>query len=334
MIEREILKQLQRGRTIALATIVDKSGSAPRLPGSKMFMDQDGTLHGTIGGGKLEFESLDACREVLEGKSPRLLHFDMTKSGPDADADMICGGIMNVLIERITPEALPHFEQAMACSLRGSKGVWAVDITTEENPMRRFVDMTGDVAPMPGLDLKPVMRGRATKVLQHNDRNFMIDPLPKSGALMLFGGGHVSRALAELASDVGFDIVVVDDREEFSNRERFPMARQALVIPSFENCCEATDMDEDSFAVIMTRGHAFDREVLAQALGTPARYIGMIGSKPKRDATYEQLRQRGFSTEALSRVHCPIGLAIGAETPQEIAVSILAELIAARAGRL
>lgn len=334
MIEREILKQLQTGRTVALATIVDKSGSAPRLPGSKMFLDGDGALHGTIGGGKLEFESVAACREVLDGHPPRLMFFDMTASGPDADADMICGGIMNVLIERITPTLLPHFEQAVECSRKGSRGVWVVDITAPEDPARCFTDLSDDPAPMPGLDLKSVMRGRTTKVLQRDHQSFMIDPLSKSGTVALFGGGHVSRAVAELASGVGFDIVVADDREEFSNPERFPMARKTLAIPAFEGCCEALGLNEDSFAVIMTRGHSFDREVLAQVLETPARYVGMIGSIRKRDATYEQLLKRGFTADDLSRVHCPIGIKIGAETPEEIAVSILAELIAARAGRL
>lgn len=334
MIERDILKQLTAGRTVALATIVDKSGSAPRLPGSKLFLDQDGVLHDTIGGGKLEFDSVAACREVLEGGAPRLLHFDMTASGPDADADMICGGIMNVLIERITPHMAAHYEAAIACSLKGSRGVWMVDITDVGAPERRFVDMTEDMGTMPGLDLKSVMRGRSTQVLQREHQTFMVDPLPKCGTVVLFGGGHVSLAVAELASGVGFDIVVIDDREDFSNPERFPMARKTLVLPGFENACERAEVDEDSFAVIMTRGHAHDREVLAQALGTPARYIGMIGSTRKREATYEQLRQRGFTAGDLSRVHCPIGLKIGAETPEEIAVSILAELIAARAGRL
>ncbi|WP_147820677.1 XdhC family aldehyde oxidoreductase maturation factor [Salidesulfovibrio onnuriiensis] len=334
MIERHILKQLQAGRTVALATIMDKSGSAPRLPGSKMFLDQDGALHDTIGGGKMEYESLAACREILDGGAPRMLHFDMTVLGPDRDADMICGGILNVLIERITPELAAQYELALECARKGSRGVWVVDITEEQNPQRSFVDMTENKQPMPGLDLKSVMRGRSTKLLHDEHRTFLVDPLPKSGTLVLFGGGHVSRAVAELASGVGFDVKVVDDREEFSNAERFPMARAALVIPDFENAGEAMELDDESFAVIMTRGHAHDRDVLAQVLRSPARYIGMIGSIPKRNATYKQLLERGFTEEELARVHCPIGLKIGAETPEEIAVSILAELIAARAGKI
>lgn len=334
MIERDILEHLQAGHTVALATIVDKSGSAPRLPGSKMFVDRDGTLHGTIGGGKLEFDSAAACREVLENGSSRLLHFDMTKSGPDADADMICGGILAVLVEHLGPDMADMFREAVDCTLRGARGVWTVNISDASAPERRFVDMSDNAQPMPGLDLKSVMRGRSTKILQREHQTFVVDPLPKSGTVVLFGGGHVSRAVADLASGVGFDIMVVDDREEFANSERFPMARKVLVVPEFKNVCDAMGMDEDSFAVIMTRGHAFDRDVLEQVLGTPARYVGMIGSIRKRDATYEQLRQHGITAGDLSRVRCPIGIKIGAETPEEIAVSILAELIAARAGRL
>jgi len=162
----------------------------------------------------------------------------------------------------------------------------------------------------------------------------VIDPLPKSGTVVLIGGGHVSKEVAKLAAYVDFEVVVCDDRREFSNRERFPMARATHVIKDFKDLFQIMGQGEDYYLLIVTRGHSYDRDALAQALRTPARYIGMIGSRSKRDITYSRLREQNFSDADFARVHCPVGISIGSETPEEIAVSILAELIAARAGTL
>jgi xanthine dehydrogenase accessory factor len=127
--------------------------------------------------------------------------------------------------------------------------------------------------------------------------------------------------------------VVLDDRPEFASSERFPRAEQIKVIPSFPQAFEGLEIDRDGYVVIVTRGHLHDKTVLEQALKTDAGYIGMIGSRRKRDLIYRELLTKGFSQAELGRVHAPIGLAIGAETPEEIAVSIVAELIQVRAGR-
>jgi xanthine dehydrogenase accessory factor len=149
----------------------------------------------------------------------------------------------------------------------------------------------------------------------------------------LFGAGHVSLQVARLAKIVDFHTVVLDDRHEFANRERFAGADDIQVLSSFEEACGDLDIDADSCLVILTRGHLHDKTVLRQALGTQAGYIGMIGSRRKRDLIYTALRAEGFSAGDLNKVHCPIGLAIGAQTPEEIAVSIVAELIRFRANR-
>ncbi|MFP4348583.1 MAG: xanthine dehydrogenase accessory protein XdhC [Desulfococcaceae bacterium] len=148
----------------------------------------------------------------------------------------------------------------------------------------------------------------------------------------LFGAGHVSRQLAKLTQMVGFRTVVLDDRSEFANRDRFPGVDQVHVLDRFENTFSGLSTDSNSFIVILTRGHSHDRTVLAQALRTQAGYIGMIGSHRKRDTIYRSLRDEGFTTADLDRVHCPIGLDIGGETPEEIAVSIVAEMIEVRSG--
>ncbi|MCF8040197.1 MAG: XdhC/CoxI family protein [Desulfohalobiaceae bacterium] len=150
--------------------------------------------------------------------------------------------------------------------------------------------------------------------------------------LYLFGAGHVAQQTAVLANMVDFRVHVLDDREEFANRERFPEAEEVRVLDSFTSALDSLAIDANSFLLILTRGHSFDRTVLAQALSTPAGYIGMIGSKNKRNTIYSSLLEDGFTQADLARVFCPVGLEIGAETPAEIGLSIVAQLVAVRAG--
>jgi xanthine dehydrogenase accessory factor len=144
------------------------------------------------------------------------------------------------------------------------------------------------------------------------------------------GAGHVSQPTAHIAALTGFRVVVMDDRAEFSNAKRFPDASEVHVIDDFQRAFEDCHIDNDSFIVIFTRNHMYDHVVLEQALKTDAGYIGMIASRRKRDSIYEALRTQGITEEDLTRVHSPIGLKIGGETPEEIAVSIVAELIQER----
>lgn len=155
-----------------------------------------------------------------------------------------------------------------------------------------------------------------------------VEPILPQPMLYLFGGGHVSIATARAAGDAGFAIGIVDDREMFANAERFPMA--AEIYASYEDAFGKIRPNASSYLVIVTRGHKDDMRVLAWAVGTEARYIGMIGSKRKVLSVYDALAKDGFSPAQFERVHAPVGLDIGALTPEEIAVSIVAELIAVR----
>jgi len=155
-----------------------------------------------------------------------------------------------------------------------------------------------------------------------------VEPILPQPMLYLFGGGHVSIATARAAGDAGFAIGIVDDREMFANAERFPMA--AEIYASYQDAFGKITPNASSYLVIVTRGHKDDMRVLAWAVGTEARYIGMIGSKRKVLSVYDALAKEGFSPGQFERVHAPVGLDIGALTPEEIAVSITAELIAVR----
>ena len=161
--------------------------------------------------------------------------------------------------------------------------------------------------------------------------NIFVEPIISDPILYLFGGGHVSTCIVPLAHEVDFKVVVIDDRPEFSDPVKFPEADEVHNY-SFEGVMEKLPVNESSYLVIVTRGHVHDKTVLAQSLKTSAVYIGMIGSRRKISIIYKKLMEEGFSEKDIERVYSPIGIDIGAETPEEIAVSIVAELIKVRAG--
>jgi xanthine dehydrogenase accessory factor len=173
----------------------------------------------------------------------------------------------------------------------------------------------------------------ALRTLNIENALIIIEPAIKPKAAFLFGAGHVAKPTAHLCVLTGFYVTVLDDRKEFANAFNFPDAHETHVLESFEESFNDLYVDEDSFIVIFTRGHLHDRTVLAQALKTRAGYIGMIGSKKKRDNIYKALLNTGYRQEDIDRVFSPIGLAIGAQSPEEIAVSIVAEMIQQR-GRM
>jgi xanthine dehydrogenase accessory factor len=156
-----------------------------------------------------------------------------------------------------------------------------------------------------------------------------VEPVLPIPQLYLFGGGHVSLHVYKVARIAGFDVTVVDDRDAYANRERFPEARD-IHAEDFDQVCAKLSLNENSYLVIVTRGHRDDMRILRWAAGTPARYIGMIGSKRKVIEIYKELEREGIARERLDRVHAPVGLDIGAIAPEEIAVAIVAELIAVR----
>jgi len=156
-----------------------------------------------------------------------------------------------------------------------------------------------------------------------------VEPLLPVSTLYIFGAGHVSWSLYKVARIAGFEVVVIDDRETYANRERFPEARD-IYADEYEQVMAQLSPNESSYMVIVTRGHRDDMRVLRWAVETPARYIGMIGSQRKVITTYRELEQEGTSPEKLARVYAPVGIDIGSITPEEIAVSIVAEMISIR----
>ena len=159
--------------------------------------------------------------------------------------------------------------------------------------------------------------------------DIFVEPILPPALLYIFGAGHVSVNLYKVARSAGFDVTVVDDREAYANRERFPEAKE-IIAEEFDRALARLSPGESAYLVIVTRGHRDDMRVLRWAVQTPARYIGMIGSKRKTITIFRELTKEGLSAKLFERVHAPVGLDIGAITPEEIAVAITAELIAAR----
>ena len=272
-IEQSVSELLENGEDLVVATIVSQIGSTPRTAGTTMVIRRDGSILGTIGGGLVEAQTMEAARDVFAGGQSQTLDFDLSHNEVSRDMDLICGGKTRVQLDMIRPE--PEM-------------------------IRNW-------------------RSRA-------EARAAIRPV-----LYLFGAGHVARQTAVLAGMLDFRVAVLDDRSAFANRDRFPEAEEIRVLDSFDQAFQGLSIDAGSFLLILTRGHSHDRTVLAQALRSEAGYIGMIGSRRKRDTIYDSLLQEGFSRKDLDRVFCPVGLEINAETPAEIGVSIVAQLIQQRA---
>ncbi len=339
-----ICELIAQGQSAAVATILNREGSAPRTAGSKMVIDANGGFTGTIGGGKFEADVLAAAAVALEENRPKRLYFDLTSKNADA-MDMICGGKMAVLVDVVTPtsdaqEVFNAWKQAQEVSVSAVLvTVMTTDVTGAVQTARCMIYADGRVVGPGSLSnaLLKRLAGIAGKsgiprLIDADNQQILVEPTATPITLLIFGAGHVSMPTARMATEVGFRVNVADDRAEFANRERFAEADRVVVIDDFASALAGFTVDENTYVVIVTRGHRHDKTVLAQALRSKAGYIGMIGSRRKRDTIYAALMQEGISSDDIARVHCPIGLAIGADTPEEIAVSINAELIARRAG--
>ncbi len=337
---KDICGLLNGGESFSLATILSQSGSSPRTAGTKMIVRSDGSIMGTIGGGLLEAQVIRFASGVLQSRRAVTKVFNLT--GKDAgQMDMICGGRLEVLVDYVDASDASTVDAYNTMALAVDNRERAVLVTsipaTEEDAahgkpclVKGDVALSGDCpGELPELVAKS--GGRYPEVIIAGGRRFLVEPACDLGTVYLFGAGHVSQKIAPLATLVDFRTVVLDDRKEFANHERFPTADGVIVLDTFERALEGLDIDRDSYLVIVTRGHAHDKTVLGLALKTNAGYIGMIGSRRKRDAIYRALSAEGFAEDDFARVYCPIGLEIEAETPEEIAVSVMAELIKARA---
>ena len=308
------LHEMEQGRPVLLVSVARATGSTPRKEGAMLLAGTQGLLYGTIGGGLLEHHCLELA--AAQPACGHLMHFELDnrKAG---SLGMVCGGSTEVLF---TPLTDPAPLRTALSALQNRTPVWLC---------LPFDGTTPYIAQDSALPTRPT-------ILSQNSKDALCMPLTDAGRVFVIGGGHVSHELCALLHRLDFRHIVIDDRPEFCSPARFPHAEQTLTLPLTELAHALTGAlcptEADGFC-IMTRGHEGDADAVRYALSTPASYIGLMGSRRKRETLFHTLAQGGFPLEAQQRIITPIGLEIGAQTPAEIAVSIAAQLIEWRAAR-
>lgn len=342
---RHIADRLSNLRPAALATVIFRSGSAPREAGATMAIFENNESLGTIGGGPLEAQALKAAEKVIVCRQSVCLKFSLTDH-QNVKGGMICGGHVEVLVDFLEGnDALSTgLCEKIAAACEAGKRAWLIRSIRPDDEGKASVktglgvmaedDTNAGSLDLTGLDLNRLKQarhpGEATLVTGNGGIRYFIQPVFPQERVIIAGAGHVGRELAALCNLIGLATIIIDDRPDFASRDRFPEAEIVIPEASFENCFAGLSITCNDRIIIVTRGHEHDRSVLFQAIGSGAGYIGMIGSRRKRDAIYESLLKDGVAAQDLAQVHCPIGLPIGAQTPVEIAVSIIAELISLR----
>jgi xanthine dehydrogenase accessory factor len=339
---RELLPELQSalraGRPIAYTALVETRGSTPQKAGATMLVFQDGSQSGTLGGGCVEAEVKRRALALLADGQPQLLSFQLDHDY-GWDDGLICGGRMLMLVDPLPGGTDSTYYDRLEEVLSSGEGCTeAVVIDADKagacDTARYLFDRNGRLVVARGPAEAPAGLVARLRPLNERPRPYVAEgvsylpQLPRC-RLLIVGGGHVGLKVAELAQQVDFDVWVVDDREEYCNAERFPHA-QRLICGPIDDVLPHLELDGSTFCVIVTRGHNHDESALLHLAGRPARYVGMIGSKRKIRLILDDLRRAGIPDAALARVHAPIGLDIGSQTVPEVAVSIVAELIAER----
>jgi xanthine dehydrogenase accessory factor len=345
----DLTTTLSDRRPCVYCVIVETRGSTPQKAGAVMLVHADGSQRGTLGGGCVEAEVRQRALHVLNqlGGRPEVLTFHLDDNY-GWDDGLICGGRMSILADPLGTPRIAEYYQCFSALVEKGRGCTEAVLTVEAAPLRvgdrflfdaegRVVAQTTDVAAPDFVrsSLKPLAKRPGPSLVQ----GVAYLPVLPRVTLVIVGAGHVGQAVAKLAADVDFDVWVMDDRERYASSERFPMAQRRIVGevgPTLQ--AVVAELSAAHYCLVVTRGHSHDEEALYHlarwfdhppAGGAPG-YVGMIGSKRKIKMIFEDLLAKEISQAALARVHAPLGLEIGSQTVPEIAVSIVAELIARR----
>ncbi len=329
---------LRTGRPACYTALVETRGSTPQKSGAAMIVFPDGSQVGTLGGGCVEAEVKRRALQLLDHGSADLLTFQLD-SDYGWDDGLICGGRMKMLVDPIrTGDDQTYYRALIDAFLtdRACTEVVVIDAELSGGHLadRFLIDDHGTTLAFRGSAAPPASLASHLRPLSDRPRPYVtagLSFLPhlKRCRLIIVGAGHVGQKTAELAAAVDFDVWVVDDREEYCNVSRFPHAKRLIVGP-IDQVLSGLEIDSDTYCLIVTRGHNHDEEALYHLAETPARYVGLIGSRRKIRMIFEDLLQERISPEALRAVHAPLGFDIGSQTVPEIAISIVAELIAHR----
>jgi xanthine dehydrogenase accessory factor len=347
-LRRRLADPAREGRALAVASIVRHRGSTPRKSGAKMLIDPSGRHVGTVGGGCGEAEVMSRAHRVLATRQAQ--RFEVNLLEEDGwESSSICGGVLDVFLEPVDDQigAIPVVELFATIEGARSRGLGLALVSVTATPRdgrallgrKTVVDERGVQSfPLGDPILDPAAVDEALRALARGEPGehvvapgwtLFVEPLIATPELVVVGAGHVGQALARLAAHAGFAVTVLDDRASFANPLRLPDAR-SIVVADPRASLAALPPRRDRSIVLVTRGHRLDAECLAVAVGLDWSYLGMIGSRRRVRRILEHLEGDGVDLLRLRLVRAPIGLDIGAETPAEIGVAILAEIIDAR----
>lgn len=313
---------------LVVATVLRAEGSTPVDAGAKAVIGPQALIAGTIGGGAVEGEALRRAETMLQGQSAEV--FDFTLQGPGGfDPRPICGGLMRVLLQPLTPSDRQAYTAAHTALARRTRGVLETLVfqnggTTAQS---RWLE-----APCADHAQDCLASCRPMHIPGPDNSAAFLEPVVPRPLLLIIGAGHVGQALAAQAALAGFDLAVIDDRADLLEPDGFP-DQTHILCGDIPRTVREFPVDEDTWIVLVTRGHQADATALVQCLRRPAAYLGMIGSRRKIMLMRQHFLAAELATAGeFDRVHAPIGLDIGAVTAPEIAISILAQIIAVRHG--
>jgi len=336
---RDVLPQIEAwtraGQPFALATVVQTWGSAPRAAGSRMVVGADGRIEGSVSGGCVEAAVVEAAREVLRTATPKLLHFGVADEAAWA-VGLACGGTIEVFVEKPDPSFLDRARELVKADQA------AVLATVVEGPLAgRWMAARSD-GPAEGTlgKLSEPVRAAALGALREGkslrtrvgEAPVFLDVLRPTPTLVAVGGVHIAIALTRIAQALGYRTIVVDPRPAFGNEARFPHAdRVASEWP--DEALGRIGLTRETAVAVLTHDPKLDDPALRAALVSPAFYVGALGSKATQAKRRQRLLEAGLSETQVGRLHAPIGLDLGGRSPEEIAVSVMAQVVAVRNGR-
>ena len=335
---REAARSIGEGGRVALATVVATRGSTPQKVSARLVVKDRGGVLGTLGGGGVEAEAVREARACLESGAPALREYALSTATDEWG--LACGGTMLVFLERLEPSALAWLDAA----LRAGAGEPVAVVTFLEGDAAGSRLVVGESRSEDGEDLDASSLAAQTRALGRRalarepaelatlgDVRSYAEPFGAEPALVVVGAGHVGRALAALGKFLGLRVTVIDDRAEYANRGRFPEADRVIAAPVTE-AIERASVTSRAAIVVAMRNQDLDLAAVAAAVRTPARYVGLIGARRKAILIAERLAADGVAPERIRALRSPVGLDIGARTPEEIALSILGEWLMLRQG--
>lgn len=345
---REALNLLNRSEPFVIATVVGTKGSTPQKPGAKLLVRKDGSGVGTLGGGCVEGDIWFAAKMLLQdGGGPTLTDYLLNEEIA-AREGLVCGGTMYFLIDPVFDPApvLPMVSRIVGAYDGSSSVALATLLKPSQNKGKigdkLFIGQDGGVSGSLGDLLRDrevadalqglADYGRIKQLVTRDGSEVFMEGYTTPPAVIIAGGGHIGKALAPLVKMLGLRLHVVDDRPEFASKERFPEA-DSVIVADYAEGLNQLDIRPNSAVVVATRGHREDDLALEAAVRSPAGYVGLVGSRRKTILIHQELLKHGIPLEKLKTVHAPIGLDIGAKTPEEIALSIVSEIVAFREGR-